>query len=610
MRCRRFGRGLTTTFLFIGLGVVQAHAQHAPVIEHLEPSSGPPGTTLQIVGRGFIAGASARVGEVELTIERVSPSRIVARIGADVITGVVSVRTTAGSMRGPEFRVTASLPTPTLTGFSPLSGPPGTEVVLTGTGFAVGFARTQVSLAGKPLVVRSVSPSELRAVVPDGAQSGVFDVNVREAGSVRSQASFTVSARTEIQSVVPRGAAPGSLVTINGTGFSTEAANNRVYLRNVRCPVEVATETALQVRIPARAETGRLLLDVRSGGRFESPTDLIIQRTPTLVAATPSKAIVGSSIALTGTNFGTDVRAIAVRLGEIDLPVRELTPTRALVELPPAAVSGELSLTVHSVGPAVLKGGFDVLSPLALQAFEPTSGPVGTVVTLKGAGFSTSRGANRVRVAGRSLDVLAATSNELRVRVTPGGSGPFEITVEGSGLATSTDPYVVTTPPVVTGYSPARGIVGTEVTIRGRRFGTDALAVTAMLGGKPLEVVSVRDDALVVRIVPGQESGAIAVTTALQGTTVIDPPFVVVASLVVLRAWPIRPRVGATIDVRGSGFSAGAVVVLGEKIIEPESITGELLRFKLPADSTGGLLSVRLRDGREATAPRPLMPIP
>jgi hypothetical protein len=509
-------------------------------------------------------------------------------------------------MRGPEFRVTAALPAPTLVSFSPVSGPPGTEVVLAGSGFAVGLARTHVSLAGTPLVVRSASPGELRVIVPDGAQSGVFEVTVTEAGSVRSEASFSVSARTEIQSIVPPGAAAGSLVTINGSGFSPDAANNRVYLKNVRCVVESATPTSLQVRIPARAETSRVLLDVRNAGRFETATEFTVQRVPTLVSATPSRAIGGATVTLTGTNFGTDVSAVKVRLGELDLPVRELSRTRLLIELPPTATSGVLSLTVHDVGPATLKAPFEVLAPLALNAFEPRSGPVGTVVTLTGAGFSPSRNENRVRVAGRSLDVLGATLNELRVRVTPGGSGPFEITVEGSGRVSSVDPYVLTTPPIVMGYSPPRGVVGTEVTIRGHRFGTDPLAVTVTLGGQPLEIVSVRDDALVVRVAADQESGLLAVTTALQGTTSIKPAFVVVASLVVLHVRPEHARAGAMIDVRGRGFSAGAVVVVGEQVIEPESITPDRLRFRLPADATGGLLTVRLRDGREATGPQPI----
>jgi len=610
MATTRLGSAVTAVVMWFALGALGARAQHGPVIERIEPTSGPAGTSLQIVGRGFIAGASARIGDVELTVERVSPSRIVASVGTEAVTGVVSVRTSVGSMRGPQFRVTAAVPAPTVSAFAPAAGPPGTEVVIRGSGFGVGLARTQVSLAGQPLVVRSASPSELRVLVPDGAQSGVFDVSVREAGSVRSEASFSITARTEIQSVVPRGAAPGSLVTVTGTGFSTDAANNRVYLKNARCTVESATDTVLQVRIPARAETGRLLVDVRGAGRFESPGELIVQRPPTLASATPARALVGAKITLVGTNFGTDASAIKVRLGELELPVLELSRMQAVVELPQNAATGAISLTVHDVGPAVLKAPFEVLEPLALRAFEPMSGPAGTIVTLTGAGFSPTRGDNRVRVAGRAFNVLEATSNELRVRVTPGSSGPIEVAVAGSGAVSTSDPYVVTTPPIITGFSPSRGVVGTEVTIRGQRFGTDALAVTATLSDKPLEIVSVREDLLVVRIGPGMQSGALAVGTALQGTTTLKSSFLVVASLVVLRAVPARARAGAMIDVRGNGFSAGAVVVLGESVIEPESITPERIRFKLPSGIAGGLLTVRLRDGREATGPRPFTPIP
>jgi hypothetical protein len=163
---------------------------------------------------------------------------------------------------------------------------------------------------------------------------------------------------------------------------------------------------------------------------------------------------------------------------------------------------------------------------------------------------------------------------------------------------------------VVSSYSPAKGTVGSEIRIFGSHFGNDALAIKVELGSQAQEIVSVRDDALLVRVVPGAQTGVLSVTTALQGTTSVQPSFVVLPVLVVLNVTPEHVAVGNAVEVRGAGFEAGAVVRLGEQVIEPEALTPERLRFVVPSGATGGLLTVKLRDGREATAPRTIVVAP
>lgn len=69
-----------------------------------------------------------------------------------------------------------------------------------------------------------------------------------------------------INSVDPISAAPGSTVTISGSGFSTTAAQNVVYLGSGKATVLSATENLLTVSVPANASAGKIIITNLSNG--------------------------------------------------------------------------------------------------------------------------------------------------------------------------------------------------------------------------------------------------------------------------------------------------------------------------------------------------------
>jgi len=97
-------------------------------------------------------------------------------------------------------RLNGAAPAPVLTSFSPTSGPVGTTVVLTGSGFggttAVSFAGT----AAPGFVVNS--PTQITVSVPAGAATGVIVV-ATPAGLATSATAFTVLPQVMATSLVP-----------------------------------------------------------------------------------------------------------------------------------------------------------------------------------------------------------------------------------------------------------------------------------------------------------------------------------------------------------------------------------------------------------------------
>jgi hypothetical protein len=587
------------------LASTRAHAQvqqPMPVVERLEPTAGPVGTTVQVLGRFFRADQRLFLGAVELPVTSRMPSRWSITIPAGAQTGRLEIRLADGAVvQGPELRVLASVPAPTIAGFTPLSGAAGSEVRIQGENFSPRLTDNVVSLGGVTLVVRGATPTELTVIVPSGATSGAFVVRVAGAGEATSTTQFVVGSGTQISAFEPRVASPGARLTLTGTGFATRATTNRVFLENVPLRVISATATQLVVELPANAASGRLLVDVRGGGRAYSTEPLTVLPAPTITALDPVSGVVGSQLRIRGTNFGSDIRQVQASIGTTALTLRAVTPTELTAQLPAGAVTGPISVTVAGLPPVVSAMPFTVLLPVAVSGLEPISGPVGTEVTIRGQGFSTTLTDNRVTLVNVECPVVAATPTELRVRIPQSGSGPLVVTVLNAGTARTTQPFVITTPPFIVRVEPAAATIGSLVRIVGTSFGTSSAVVEVALAGRRMDVRSITDTQIEAVVPPGATSGRITVSVRLQGMGTSPADFTVLTDFAVASVTPAAAHPGQSVVVRGGGFVQEGLTVTFTGSRAPAGFTfvnGSELRVVVPGDAATGPLTVRLPDGR------------
>ncbi|GAB2717915.1 hypothetical protein GCM10011495_34080 [Hymenobacter frigidus] len=148
---------------------------------------------------------------------------------------------------------TAATPVPTITSFTPTSGPVGTTVTVTGTDFTGATGATLNGLAVANFMV--MSATSVMFDVPTGATSGTITVTT-PGGTATSTGTFTVSppvAIPTITSITPNAqvaGGPAVTITIAGTGFtpaSTVNFNGASYAQTS------STATSLVVTIPASA---------------------------------------------------------------------------------------------------------------------------------------------------------------------------------------------------------------------------------------------------------------------------------------------------------------------------------------------------------------------
>jgi IPT/TIG domain len=159
-----------------------------------------------------------------------------------------------------------------------------------------------------------------------------------------------------------------------------------------------------------------------------------------------------------------------------------------------------------------LPGCSSTSSAPAVSGFTPTSGPVGTSVTISGSGFT---GATTVTFSRTPATVFTVTSDTSITATVPAGAttGAVGVTTP-SGSGTSSGVFTVTTTvsaPSISSISPTSGPVGTSVTINGGNL-TGATKVT--FGGGITANFTVVSDSRVTAVVPsGARNGAISVTT-------------------------------------------------------------------------------------------------
>src|SRR5207245_1417195 len=126
-----------------------------------------------------------------------------------------------------------------------------------------------------------------------------------------------------------------------------------------------------------------------------------------------------------------------------------------------ATLSGQTDAFITKIsatsGPAGL--------PFRITSFTPTSGQVGTTVTLTGSGFT---GAIGVAFNGTSATFTVVSGTQITATV-PSGATVGPISVRNS-TSTFTGGQVFTELPAITSFSPTSGILGTKVTITGTSF--------------------------------------------------------------------------------------------------------------------------------------------
>ena len=177
-------------------------------------------------------------------------------------------------------------------------------------------------------------------------------------------------------------------------------------------------------------------------------------------------------------------------------------------------------------------------STLAIIQFTPSSGPIGTTVTIYGTGFSATLASNTVKFNDTTATVLTASTTVLTANVPSGATtGSISVTV-GTTTATSSASFTVGTGgvPTLSSFTPAVGNYGATVTLTGTNFDTTLINDRVAFAGAMGAVATATTTTLTVPIPSTAQTGPISVSTILGKATsaqefYVAPPGVVSADV-------------------------------------------------------------------------------
>ncbi len=156
---------------------------------------------------------------------------------------------------------------------------------------------------------------------------------------------------------------------------------------------------------------------------------------PTITSLSPTSGTIGTSVTITGTNFGSTQGSSTVTFNGIPASPTSWSATSIVAPVPAGATSGNVVVSVSGLASNGASFTVTGASP-SIASLSPTSGVVGTMVAITGTDFGPSEGSSTVTFNGTTAMPQTWTSSSITVTV-PYGATSGNVVVTVSGVASN-----------------------------------------------------------------------------------------------------------------------------------------------------------------------------
>ena len=391
----------------------------------------------------------------------------------------------------------------------------------------------------------------------------------------------------------PNSGAKGTLVTVEGTGFSGELSAASATFSGVNADVVSITPTAVVVRAPATGKTGSIVLKMNDEtitiGNY-TYQELSVQ------SISPVNGAAGTHIRIAGAGFSSTAGPAEVFVNGKAALVVSASDNVLVAEVPVEAGTGPVTVKVNGTQASGQIFKFQVISGI-----KPASGGKGTHVKISGGGFDDVKEGNVVDFNGKPAVVTEVAADYLIVTAPDGvQTGPVSVTINKQK---ATGPVFTVVPmPVINAVTPLSGPAGTVMTITGENFSTFTDENKVTINGKPTVGLTATPFKITLTIPGGTGDGKVILNVNDQ---IVQGPDFKDQTLGIATLSPDNGLAGTTVTITGTGFNANALsntVTFNGVNAQIVSATTTSIVVITPQALTSGPVRV-VNAGQSATSP-------
>lgn len=406
-------------------------------------------------------------------------------------------------------------PVVAITDISPSYGYVGDEFDVIGENFAGAVDFVKVRIGENMAKVLTCTDERITVQIPEDATTGKISVEFFDE-KLKTDLMLRVLGQPSVETVSREWGFIGDQITFTGTELGTKAEDIKMVFGDakVNAPVTEWSETSFTVQVPIGATSGKISLMVYTK-QVNTPVDeFIIRQHAGLTELSPVAAYKGEEVTIKGKNFGTTTEGVKVLVGGVEAEVISCSEEEIKIRIPVGEtleegkevavkvttpyeeVDGELNFTVKATPTIDTEAGI-----------SPSEGFIGTIVTINGGNMPETAERLVVKFGEVSATIIdyqykaEAGTATFTIKVPNGLSdGNVQMTLSIGELQFYEETFKVNPSPVMNSVTETVVLVGENVTIKGEHFGTDKAAVTAYLNETEVEITSIKDNEIAIKV--------------------------------------------------------------------------------------------------------------
>ncbi|CAF3637436.1 unnamed protein product [Rotaria sp. Silwood1] len=473
-----------------------------------------------------------------------------------------------------------------VTSISPVQGPTGTSITITGTGFSTATCENIV-LIGSSYRCPISSVTSTQIVCQIGSNSLLNAKSIQSLNVIKDRQGtlsndgliqFLFQAKITNISPIQGSTAGGTQITITGDGFTP--SDTRVIVGSIEYTSQ-ATITYSQIQfitqqppsnyidqtIPIKILVGTNQAVCSLGSCTYKWAQSV---TPYLTSVSPTSITGSQTLTLTGQNLAATVLISTVNTHvTIDgqpCNVTSVSNSSITCNVDNTQV-GNYSIVASIDGVGTIVSSPILTSVATISNVSPTSGSTygGVLLTINGNGFANLPNNIQVTIGSSTCSIVQTTPGQVQCIVPTQGSNtsPATIRVISNGVTfpgSFTFTYSSGSTPTITSISPTFGTAGQTLTISGSNFVNGQTTVT--IGGASCTIISVSSTSITCTV-SSSPAGSQSVIALVSSTGISNSNIQFQYTLQVTSVSPSRGGYGGgqLVTINGDGFNTSSISV-------------------------------------------------